>query len=376
MVERVAVGGFEFGLGWWAAPFTVIWLVSGINAFNFTDGVDGLASLLGLIAVAAMSVAAFLAGNTVLILLLLPVGGGLCGFLLYNRPPARIYLGDAGSMLIGLYISALATLVVRTSGGAVALVPLVLLAAVPLSDMALAVIRRTQTGVFFWRADRFHMHHRLLERGWSPPMVLASLGALSGVVAMLSVAALITRHEGWACAAAIALALGAVQSRFFGHYEWSLVKRTCGLSALAATASWWSQRLRSQLPATDELIELPDEAVWDRFGHELDKLTAARVDVTTGSRGRIHWRRHWSSPSLANRACDEFALQIKSETAEGGWCVTRAELNPAQRMHPSALFTLIATLKHFSHVWATRTSLTYEDISNIDAEVTRTRAAA
>ncbi|GAB7190434.1 MraY family glycosyltransferase [Kineococcus sp. NUM-3379] len=166
--------------------FTVLGVVVTINAVNFVDGLDGLATgIVGIGAVAffGYSYALQRTGNhddySSLATLVAAATVGCClGFLPHNFNPARVFMGDSGSMLLGLLlatstIAATSTVdpeLVSSERIAPAFFPLVLPIAVllvPLGDMALAVIRRTRAGRAFWHADKQHLHHRLLELGHS-----------------------------------------------------------------------------------------------------------------------------------------------------------------------------------------------------------------
>ncbi|MBM7776511.1 UDP-GlcNAc:undecaprenyl-phosphate GlcNAc-1-phosphate transferase [Actinokineospora baliensis] len=164
----------------------ILLAVTLINAINFIDGLDGLAAGVGMIAAAATAVFALhlldLSGGDVgtysPALIAATLAGACLGFLPHNFQPARLFMGDSGSMLIGLMLAAAST----TASGranppiwglsdAIALFsPLLIVAAVlfiPVLDLLLAVIRRTRRGVSPFSADKMHLHHRLLEIGHS-----------------------------------------------------------------------------------------------------------------------------------------------------------------------------------------------------------------
>ena len=163
---------------------TVLFTVALINAFNFVDGIDGLAAGLGMIAAAAILVYSMVMlhdqGGTVSAyppaMISACLLGACLGFLPHNFEPARIFMGDSGSMLIGLMLAAISTSasgrIPLTAYGTRDLVgllaPLLLVGAVmfiPMLDMLLAVIRRTKAGVSPFSPDKMHLHHRLLQIG-------------------------------------------------------------------------------------------------------------------------------------------------------------------------------------------------------------------
>src|SRR5262249_23191260 len=108
IVKRVWLFGYTLELGWLGIALTLVWLVGSMNAVNMLDGLDGLASTVGLVICGTLTWMACLTGHLDLAFVSIALAGALGGFLLFNFPPARIFLGDSGSMLIGLVIGAVA----------------------------------------------------------------------------------------------------------------------------------------------------------------------------------------------------------------------------------------------------------------------------
>lgn len=174
------------------AAVTVVWVVGLTNAFNFLDNMDGLAAGVGLIASAVFIGAQVAAGSLFVPAVLLGLVGALGGFLVYNRHPARLFMGDAGSNFLGFLLGALTvagTFYRPGAGGSPygVLAPLLVMA-VPLYDTASVILIRLREGRSPFRGDRRHFSHRLVERGLTPPQAVrtidlvtlaAGLGALS-----------------------------------------------------------------------------------------------------------------------------------------------------------------------------------------------------
>ena len=193
--SRIEIFGSVYELGFLARPLSMLWLLIGINAINLIDGMDGLASGVGLmVSLAALAILGP-AGFGTSTALATVLAGSLIGFLIYNRPPARIYLGDAGSMLIGLSAAVLSLHASQRIGGSVNLTGLVLLMAAPLADTSLAVVRRGLSGRGIGSADRGHIHHRLLDRGFTVPRALLIVGSssLACVLAVVTYGAIVYR---------------------------------------------------------------------------------------------------------------------------------------------------------------------------------------
>jgi UDP-GlcNAc:undecaprenyl-phosphate GlcNAc-1-phosphate transferase len=186
---------------------TVLVTVALVNAMNFVDGLDGLASGIGLIAAAATGLFAIglvqRVGNDPSAyspaLIAAVLAGACLGFLPHNFNPARIFMGDSGSMLIGLLLAAATT----SASGKISIIgadgsdvlalfaPLLVLAAVvfvPLLDLLMAVVRRTRKGMSPFSPDKMHLHHRLLEIGHSQRRAVLLIYLWAGVLAFGAVA--------------------------------------------------------------------------------------------------------------------------------------------------------------------------------------------
>ncbi|HYW79037.1 MAG TPA: MraY family glycosyltransferase, partial [Thermoguttaceae bacterium] len=160
----------------------------------------------------------------VALLLALALAGGLVGFLIYNLPPAKIYLGDCGSMMIGLTLAVLAMQVSvgKPQTANVAVVGLLLF--VPLLDTTLAIVRRSLKGKGLMVADRGHVHHQLLDRGYSIWQTLMLLGGLCSVAGAAACLAIVAKVELAAWALLASLIVFGVNRRLIGHEEWKLTR--------------------------------------------------------------------------------------------------------------------------------------------------------
>lgn len=162
-------------LGMWSVPATLFWLVGGTNAMNLIDGLDGLASGVALIASAAMMVVAIKLGHPHTAILLSAVTGATLAFLWFNFHPARIFLGDTGSMLLGFILAGAGVVGVLKSTLVLALIIPVLILGVPIFDTLFAIGRRFRAGKPIFQADRGHLHHRLMEFGLSHRKTVLSI---------------------------------------------------------------------------------------------------------------------------------------------------------------------------------------------------------
>ena len=176
-------------LGAWSLPLTVLWIVGVINALNLIDGLDGLAAGVGLIGIAAFFAIGLIHGNADPILpVLAAAAGGILGFLRFNLPPSSIIMGDAGSMLLGFVLSAVAISLTQAGvHGMPPWVPLFVLA-LPLADTGRVIVLRLVAGHPIFLPDRRHVHHRLLALGISQRGVVLLLWIASALLAAVGVA--------------------------------------------------------------------------------------------------------------------------------------------------------------------------------------------
>jgi UDP-GlcNAc:undecaprenyl-phosphate/decaprenyl-phosphate GlcNAc-1-phosphate transferase len=177
---------------WLGFVVTVVWLVGCTNAFNLIDGMDGLASGVGLVATLAMLIAALTQGNMPLALATMPLAGCLLGFLRYNFNPASVFLGDSGSLLIGFLLGCYGAMWSVKSVTLIALTVPLLALSIPLMDVALSVARRYLRNKPIFAPDRGHIHHRLVDQGLSPKTAVLTIYGVCSVVAVLSL--LMTLH--------------------------------------------------------------------------------------------------------------------------------------------------------------------------------------
>ncbi len=158
--------GKIMSLGLWTYPITVLYLVAYTNIINLIDGLDGLASGIGMISSLTMFILAFGARRFDAAALAISLAGACLGFLRYNFHPASIFLGDSGSMLIGFMLGTISLLnVTRIAGLTTIIIPLVV-AGIPIMDTFSAIIRRLRGHVSISQADRGHIHHRLIAEGY------------------------------------------------------------------------------------------------------------------------------------------------------------------------------------------------------------------
>ena len=180
------VGAARWPLGRWGDSLAVLAIVWSTNLYNFMDGIDGIAGTEAVCVAGAGGVLLLLAGSPGLALVALVTAGASAGFLVWNRPPARIFMGDAGSGLLGFLLAGLA-IAGDVRGAAPALVWVLLLGAF-VGDATSVLLRRMARGERWYSAHRGHLYQRMVQSGWSHGDVDRALVGLNVALAALAVA--------------------------------------------------------------------------------------------------------------------------------------------------------------------------------------------
>ncbi len=181
-VVEIPVAPFRVELGLFGPLLTVLWIVGITNAVNLVDGMDGLAGGIALIGAGVWAMLYLKTGQYLPAIVALSAAGAVLGFVFYNFPPATIFMGDSGSLFLG-YIMAILPLLGR-SGAAMetGLIPAITICLIPILDTLAAILRRWRRGVSFFTADKFHLHHKLLNLGFSARQILAIIYGLCSLL--------------------------------------------------------------------------------------------------------------------------------------------------------------------------------------------------
>ncbi len=193
-VHLTGFGGYHVS-EWWALPLTILWLIACTNALNLIDGVDGLAAGVGLFAACTTLIAALLQQNIPLALATVPLAGALLGFLRFNFNPATIFLGDSGSLFIGFMLGCYGVQWSQKSATILGMTAPLLALSIPLLDTAVAIARRFLRQQPIFGADRGHIHHRLLDRGFTQRKVAL---LLYGCCCIGAICSLTVEHNNFA----------------------------------------------------------------------------------------------------------------------------------------------------------------------------------
>lgn len=174
-------------LKWLSIPITLFWVVGITNTLNLIDGLDGLAAGVALISSLSLMFVAGKFGYTEITILSAIVAGSCLGFLPFNFNPAKIFMGDTGALFLGFMLAAISIEGVMKSVATIAVIVPILILGVPIFDTTFAIFRRLLNGQSIMAADKGHLHHRLLNKGFSQKKTVLILYGISSVFGLFAV---------------------------------------------------------------------------------------------------------------------------------------------------------------------------------------------
>jgi len=288
-IHSLTVFGFTLQLGVLSIPFTIFWLLGAINSLNLLDGIDGLATTVGIILCATIAVMALWIGHTAIAIVAAVFVGSLVGFLRFNFPPAKIFLGDAGSMLIGLIVGALAIGGSLKGTATVALAAPMAIWALPMFDSFVAIVRRKLVGRSIYATDRGHLHHRLMTLFGKNTRVLAVVAVCCAVTCAGALLSLFMRNDLFALGAVAAVFCMLIATQAFGHIELKMLLSRIKWLLMAIVQRKGNQEVSFQIQGTRQWDILWQSLV--EYGEKME-LVDIRLDINLPSRQALRslWR--------------------------------------------------------------------------------------
>ena len=175
-------------LDWIAVPATIFWLVGLTNTVNLIDGLDGLAAGVSAIASITILLVALKQNFFLVSILTAALAGGAIGFLFYNSHPAKIFMGDSGSMFLGFMLAGISVIGAFKSTATIALIVPILALGLPILDTTFAIVRRYRGGRPIFQPDKGHLHHRLLSLGFTHRQAVLLMYVISAMLGLSAVA--------------------------------------------------------------------------------------------------------------------------------------------------------------------------------------------
>ena len=174
-------------LRWLSIPITMFWVVGITNTLNLIDGLDGLAAGVAMISSVSLMLVASKFGYEEITILSAIVAGACLGFLPFNFNPAKIFMGDTGALFLGFMLAAISIEGVMKSVATIAVIVPILILGVPIFDTTFAIFRRLLNGQSIMAADKGHLHHRLLNKGFSQKKTVLILYGISSIFGLFAV---------------------------------------------------------------------------------------------------------------------------------------------------------------------------------------------
>jgi UDP-GlcNAc:undecaprenyl-phosphate/decaprenyl-phosphate GlcNAc-1-phosphate transferase len=212
-------GDAQVMLGWWSFPITVLWLVAIPNIINLIDGMDGLASGFGLFICLTLAFIGHYYRFPDVVMICVVMTGALIGFLFFNLPPAKIFLGDGGAYLIGFFIASVSLESSNKGSVLAALLVMIVALGVPILDTIFAIIRRGLRGVPIFKADAEHIHHRLILLGFSKARALIAMYSVCLALSLIGISILMSKGRALPIAATALFLLTLLAARYLGYVK-------------------------------------------------------------------------------------------------------------------------------------------------------------
>ena len=171
-----------------AIPATIFWIVGLTNTVNLIDGLDGLAAGVATSAAVTIFLVALQQDFLLVAVLTAALAGAAIGFLYYNFNPARIFMGDTGSMFLGFMLAGISIIGAVKSAATIALIVPILALGLPILDTTFAIVRRYRGGVPIFKPDKGHLHHRLLDLGFTQRQAVLLMYVISALLGLSAVA--------------------------------------------------------------------------------------------------------------------------------------------------------------------------------------------
>lgn len=264
---------------------TVFWLIAVPNIVNLIDGFDGLASGLGLFMAMTLGIVAFFSEQLPVVWYAFTLAGALLGFLFFNFPPARIFLGDGGAYLIGFCIAALS--LTSSNKGSIAAVLLVTIVAlgVPILDTAFAMMRRAFRGFPLFHADDEHIHHRLENLGFSKRRILLGMYFVCVVLSLIGLSIFWSRGRTIPIAIGVIFLLAVFAVKYLQYVKTfsdigGQVERVLGRRRTVQYALLQAQLMELEIERCEDAEEF-----WEVFRHALNRV--GFLEDTTGQRDKF-----------------------------------------------------------------------------------------
>jgi UDP-GlcNAc:undecaprenyl-phosphate GlcNAc-1-phosphate transferase len=328
------LSGMDLHLGWFGYAATVLWLVSLTNLINLIDGIDGLAGGIGLMLMLLMANLGVTDHLDFCMLLAIGVAGALLGFLKFNYPPARIYMGDGGAYFLGFLIGILSIANSNKGTVAAALIAPAFALALPIVDVSLAILRRGLRGLPVFRPDQKHIHHHLITLGISRERTLLNLYTVSLLCLVLALCVFCLQGRMLPLYTGLLFLVLLVAGHMSGFTRnWFKVGSQLGQSLRLRKETRYALTLDRWFTMEAERCGRLED-MWEDYQFLVRKLGFSRLKLTLPDRSFRVWQAEGFDPQAVPH------LQAEHEMSDG----TVVELFAASQGMPEVLFMLFGDL--------------------------------
>jgi len=291
---------FSINFGWFSWPLTILWIVGITNAVNLIDGLDGLAAGISAITCGVIALLAIYLGQPVMAVLMLALLGSLTGFLFFNFSPAKIFMGDCGSMFLGFLLASSSVMCAAKSETLVALALPVLALGIPIFDTLFSMLRRFLERRSMFAPDRSHFHHRLLDLGLKQSHVAVVIYIVTLVLTALGMFMMATRNINTIIVFACILLMLVIVFRVVGSVR--LRETIAGLRKRQAETSRVSDEKHSFENAQLHFRHAETfEQWWDAVSFAAESLDFSSVNMLLANRDStfklLQWRSNGNTPT-------------------------------------------------------------------------------
>ncbi len=321
-------GSGHYPLGAWSFPITLLWLIAIPNIVNLIDGMDGLATGFGLFLCLTLVFVGHYALKPEVVTVALIMAGALLGFLFFNFPPAKIFLGDGGAYLLGFFIASVAVLTSSKGSVIASLLVVIVALGVPILDTLFTIIRRVFMGVPLFRADAGHIHHRLIMLGFSKAKALVAIYAVCLSLSILGISIFWSKGLSLPIAGAGLFLLALGSARYLGYVRsWREVRKQFNhamsrrrdmlfAQAYSRVVEWEAERAATM----EDFLAILQLGI-RRAGMRLDPgpgFLPVELRLTGGVRCFLHIPENSDSPERWSAIADSFVPGLSVATERWG----------------------------------------------------------
>ncbi len=300
---------FVIQFGIFSFPLTILWIIGITNAVNLIDGLDGLAAGISAITCTVIAVFSLISGHHILAVIMLALMGSLSGFLFFNFNPAKVFMGDCGSLFLGFVLGSASVMCAVKSGTMVAIALPALVLGLPLFDTAFSILRRYLGRWSITSADRGHLHHRLLDIGLRHHHVVIVMYSITAIAAGLGMFMVVTQGYGTLIILFCVMLLFLLVFRAVGAVR---LRETIAMlkynQAISKEANEDASRFQNINSAFYENVSF--RQWWRMVSDEADKEDFSELCLTvTGKNGRRH-KFVWESNKDGKEQSDVVTVKI------------------------------------------------------------------